>query len=369
MKKKLLLLLVIISLAVIFLPGAVQAAGGITAEKTFVQVSFPDSINFIVTVHSDVNITDIRLNYTVDRMEYAKIISEIFVPVSPAKTLTPQYILDMKKTGGFPPGTVLNYWWAITDAAGKRLVTEPQKINFNDERYEWKTLQQGMVTLYWYGGDSDFAGKLMDAAQGALGRLSENTGAELKSAVRLYIYKTYDDLKGAMIYPQDWTGGVAYSQYGVIAIGITPEDSSIAWGIGAISHELTHLVVHQVTGNPYNDIPTWLDEGLAMYSEGTLDPSFSSFLTAAVDSKSLISVRSLTSPFSALADQSYLGYAESYSIVAYLIDNYGRDKMKEMLGLFSRGSGYDEALSKVYGVNMDSLNTQWQASLSGSSTP
>lgn len=350
-----------------FMPGTVQAAGGISVDNAFVETSFPGSINFIITARSDVNITDIRFHFTVDRTEYVNIVSEVFMTISPAKNVTPQYIMDMRKTGGFPPGTALNYWWTITDAAGKRLVTETQKVYFNDERYEWKTLEQGMVTLYWYQGDNDFAVKLMDATQTALGRLSENTGAGLKSAVRIYIYETSNDLKGAMIYPQDWTGGVAYSQYGTIAIGIAPEDSSIAWGIGAISHELTHLVVSQVTGNPYNSVPTWLNEGLAMYSEGTLDPSFVSFLTAAEDSKSLISVRSLTSPFSAYADQSYLAYAESYSIVAYLIEHYGRDKMLGLLDLFSRGSGYDDALTQVYSVNMDSLNALWQADLAKTS--
>jgi len=166
-----------------------------------------------------------------------------------------------------------------------------------------------------------------------------------------------------MIYPQDWTGGVAFTQYGVIAIGISTDSASILWGKGAISHELTHLVVHQVTFNPYNSLPTWLDEGLAMYSEGALDVYFSTTLLNAEKNNTLISVRSLTSPFSAYSDQSILSYAESFEIVSYLIGTYGRDKMLQLLNIFEQGSGYDEALKKVYGFDMDGLNALWQAAM------
>jgi len=203
----------------------------------------------------------------------------------------------------------------------------------------------------------------MDATQQSLGRLSENTGAELKKPVSIYIYASTADLQGSMIFPQDWTGGVAFTQYSVIAIGIATDPGSLMWGKGAISHELTHLVVHQVTFNPYNGLPTWLDEGLAMYSEGALDLNFSDALFTAEENKTLISVRSLTSPFSAYSDQSILAYAESFEILSYLIGKYGRDKMLELLNIFGQGSGYDEALNGVYGFDMDGLNVLWQASL------
>src|SRR3972149_7875110 len=94
--------------------------------------------------------------------------------------------------------------------------------------------------------------------------LAHNTGAELKDPVRLYIYASSADLQGAMIFPQEWTGGVAFSEYGIVIIGITPDAAGLEWGKGTISHELTHLVVNQVTFNPYNYLPTWLNEGLAM---------------------------------------------------------------------------------------------------------
>ena len=198
----------------------------------------------------------------------------------------------------------------------------------------------------------------MLTAQQALARLAEDTGAELEKSVKLYIYANTQDLQGAMIYPQEWTGGVAFTRYGVMAIGIAP--GNVDWGKRAVAHELTHLVIHQITLNPYIDLPVWLDEGLAMHTEGPLEAVFSSSLSGAIAENRLISVRSLSSPFSAYAEESVLSYAQSYSLVDFLITNYGRGKMLELLNTFRQGSSYDGALEGVYGFDMDGLDALWR---------
>jgi hypothetical protein len=198
----------------------------------------------------------------------------------------------------------------------------------------------------------------MSAAQQALARLSQDTGAQLKKPVRLYIYASTQDLQGAMIFPQEWTGGATYAEYGTIAIGIAT--SNLNWGQRAIAHELSHLVTHQMVFNPYNDLPTWLDEGLAMYAEGVLETGFASSLKQAIATNSLISMRSLASPFSALPELATQSYAESFSIVEFLISQYGQEKMLALLNTFRQGSGWDAALVKVYDFDMDGLDKLWR---------
>jgi hypothetical protein len=198
-----------------------------------------------------------------------------------------------------------------------------------------------------------------------LTRLAGNTGAEIEKPVSFYIYASSADLQGSMIFPQDWTGGVAFTPYGIIAIGIGTSRGEIEWGKRVVGHELTHLVVNQLTFNPYNGLPTWLDEGLAMVSEGPLDTQFSTALSSAKQHNKFTSVRSMASPFSAFGGESVLDYAESYEVVKYLIDTYGQPKMFELLSTFEQGSGYDDALYKVYGFDMDGLNTRWLASFAG----
>ncbi len=363
MIKKLILLTIVISLSLGFLsPGVVQAEGELAILSNNARMSFPASITFSISAESNEDITDIRLLYTIERMEYARVVSEAYVMFTPDTLVSTEWLLDMRRTGGLPPGSSLEYWWVLTDTGGNRVETEPATINIEDDRYEWQDITEGEVTLFWYQGDEVFAGELMGATQEALSRLAEETGAELENPVSIYIYANSTDLQGSMIYPQEWTGGVAFVRYGIIAIGISPTSMSIDWGKKVIAHELTHLVIEQVTFNPYNELPTWLDEGLAMNAEGELEPGFIATFNQAKEDDTLISVRSLSSPFSAYAGEAILAYAESYYIVKYLIDEYGRDKMFEMLNTFRHGSGYDEALIKVYRFDMDGLDAEWRAS-------
>jgi hypothetical protein len=359
MKKILLPVLAILLVLLPLISDAVRADDGITVLDSSAQVNFPTDITFSIAAASDMSITDIRLHYSVERASFAQVTAEVYITFTQAESVDAQWVWDMRRTGGLPPGADIAYWWTVTDAAGRKIETEPSPVHIEDERYDWKTLQQGQITLYWYEGDEPFAEELMAAAQDALARLADNTGAELENPAKLYIYANQEDLIGAMVYPQEWTGGVAFSQFGIIAIGIETTQSQLEWGKRTIAHELTHLVIHQLTENPYNYLPTWLDEGLAMSSEGELELSFILALSWAEANNSYISVRSLCSPFSAYVEQTVLAYAESYKIVAYLIKEYGREKMLELLNVFKQGSGYDEALLKVYGFDMDELNTLW----------
>ncbi len=339
-------------------PVLVQAQGGLEILSNSAEVEFPSQLNFSLSAESDVDINDIRLHYSVDRESFAEVTSEVYVDFVPGDTVNVQWAWDMRRTGGLPPGSDVEYWWTLEDASGDKIETAPVRVRFDDNRYSWQSLTQGLVTIYWYEGGQSFVEELMSIAQEAMERMAENTGAYLKKPVEIYIYADSQDLLGSMIFSQEWTGGVSYSEYGVIAIGIAP--NNLAWGKTAIVHELTHLVVHQVTFNPYNNLPRWLDEGLATYNEGLLDPMSGGLLLKAVTEDTLLTVRTLCSPFSSEPEKAYLSYAQSYSLIEFLVATYGQGKMLGLLNAFAAGSNYDAALEKVYGFDLDGLNTLWR---------
>jgi len=361
MKKVGILILVLCLALGLFNPSLVQAQAGPTITSSSAKVEFPLKLSFSLSARSAANIVDVRLRYKVEHDSYAQVTSEVFVEFQPSTDVDVSWTWDMRRTGGLPPGSTVEYWWTVKDAQGEKVETAPVPVQFDDDRYSWQSLTEGMVTVFWYEGKQAFAQELMSAAQQALARLSQDTGAQLKKPVRLYIYASTWDLQGAMIFPQEWTGGAAYAGYDTIAIGIST--SSLNWGKRVIAHELSHIVTHQMTYNPYNGLPTWLDEGLAMYAEGALEASFASSLGRAITADSLISVRSLASPFSAISEQAIQSYAESFSIVEFLISQYGQDKMLALLNTFQEGTGWDSALVKVYGFDMDGLEARWRTSI------
>ena len=355
-KKTLLLATVLACLLTGLSPTAAQT--DIELSQSSAQADFPYSIDFNLAVESPAEITDVRLHYIVDRETFVQVVSEVIIDITPGTIVDASWSWDMLKTGGMPPGTLVEYWWSIINANGQEYVTQHEQLSYDDDRYHWRSLTEGDISLYWYYGNDAFAQELMQAAQVAITKLAEDTGAALDEPVRVYIYASSTDLRGAMIYPQEWAGGVAYTRDNAIAIGISPQNMD--WGKRAIVHELAHLVTHQMTSNPYSSIPTWLNEGISMYAEGEMQPVYLSYLAMAVAQDSLFSVRSLASPFSADADKSYLSYAQSLSLVEFLIQEYGQEKIHSLLDVFRQGSTYDDAFISVYGFDMDGLNTLWR---------
>ncbi|MBI4285318.1 MAG: peptidase MA domain-containing protein [Chloroflexi bacterium] len=355
------LALLVSLLLVVATPVLVRAESGISVLKSKAEADFPLKLTFSLSAGSNVDITEVRLRYMVDQVSFARVISETFIELKPAPEVDVSWTWDMRKTGGLPTGAGLKYWWVIKDAAGNKLETPPLQFQFDDDRYTWRHLTQGKVTIYWYRGDESFARELMEAAQDALIKLALDTGAVLEKPVKLYIYANSQDMRGAMIFPQEWTGGVAFTRFNTIAIGIST--SQVTWGKGAIIHELAHQVIHQFTLNPFSGLPVWLDEGLATYSEGP-NESYRALVQKAANEDRLISVRSLSSPFSAYAEQSYLSYAESRSLIEFLLTYYGQAKMLRLLTAFREGSTYDQALQQVYGFDMDGLYKLWRDSIS-----
>jgi len=371
MKKKIVLMisLVLILVGAFWSPCLVQASSELSVSSYSAEMDFPTRLIFDISAQSDVNINDIRLHYQINRIEHAVITSEVYIEFTPAKTVSTEWVWDMRKTGGLPPGSSLDYWWTVADDSGNSIQTSPTEVRISDDRYEWRSLTEGKVTIYWYEGDDSFSSELMATAQDVLDRLDEEAGAELENPVSIYIYANSADLRGSMIFPQEWTGGVAFTRYGIITIGIGANLVDMEWGKRAIAHELTHLVIHQVTLNPYNDLPTWLDEGLAMNAEGEVQSYFVDYLNNARNDGTLFSVRSLASPFPTDTNESLLSYAQSCELVRFLIDEYGQEKMFELLSTFRLGAGYDEALSKVYGFDMDGLDTRWRAAFEAVAVP
>ena len=141
-------------------------------------------------------------------------------------------------------------------------------------------------------------------------------------------------------------------------MGLSGSDS--AWDKNTVIHELTHILVGHFTFSCIGTLPGWIEEGLAMFSEGQLDSSMQSQLDQAVKNDSLISIRSLNGGFSELPDKANLSYGQSYSIVRFLIESYGREKMTQLLVALQDAKPIDDALDEVYGYETEGLEDDWR---------
>jgi hypothetical protein len=269
-----------------------------------------------------------------------------------------EWIWNLRRTGPLPPGTNIWWRWVLSDASGEVLVTPKQNLHFTDEAHRWRSLDSDSLILFWYEGTTDFAQALVDAGEESLERMRQVTGAEVERRIQVYIYASSGEMQAATLFAPDWSGGLAFPSHSTVLVGIPT--TSLDWGKRVLRHELAHVMVGHYTFSCVDSTPIWLDEGLAMYAEGDLRPSDAELLSEAIEQDTLLSVRELGEIFSNDPELASLSYAQSLSLVEFLIDRYGQEQMLQLLGEFREGMPEDEALMAVYGMDRDGLEAAWR---------
>ena len=266
---------------------------------------------------------------------------------------------DMRRSGSIPPGTVVWWRWRVVDDMGQELRTPRQEVVFNDDRFEWQSHTENNVTFHWYAGGPEFGSNIADSVRDSLDRLE--LGRELVAPIKVFAYESAADVQGAILFAQAWTGGLAFGSHNIVLITVNPDE--FEKDLPGVVHELAHLLVGEVTFNCFGGLPTWLNEGLAVYTEGDLPSNQRTTLNDAIARDDLISLRSLNSSFPAAHTGAILSYAQSQSLVEYLITVHGWPKMQELLDVFAEGATHEGAIQQVYGFDLEGLEAAWRQSL------
>lgn len=133
-----------------------------------------------------------------------------------------------------------------------------------------------------------------------------------------------------------------------------------------LRHELTHAIVIELAGNK---VPAWLNEGLAMYYEreaADRDPRAKADRLAIlkmIGGDERISVLALPASFTKMTDSGRVerAYLLSRSFVQWTAERYRPYKFRDLLASLGAGMSIDDALVKVYGKNLETLEAIWQA--------
>lgn len=333
-----------------------------TVTNNEIILNFPETATFRATITGDSNIQSVILEYGNVQQTCGEVIAKAFPQFTPGRTVTAEWTWEMRQSGSLPPGSTLWWRWRVTDTNGRETVSETKSATWLDNVHKWRILNDGdYIRLHWYEGNSAFAVDLADAAHDGLYFNETQSGLKAEKPIDLYIYANTDDLKDAILYEPSWTGGQAFPEQNIVILGISEDD--LEWGREAVIHELTHVLVGHLTFSCLGDVPTWLNEGLAVYSEGGLDTNSQQQLEDAIQNDTLLTVRSLSAGFSEVADKAFLSYSQSYSIVKFLIETYRQEKMTALLIALRDGNTVDDALQHVYGFNIEGLEDAWRASI------
>ncbi len=326
-----------------------------------VEIQFPDTITFRAQISNSAPVVSVTLEYGADQLTCGTVIAKAFPQFEPAEEVSVEWTWDMRQSGSLPPGETVWWRWRIVDANGQETLTEEKTVTWLDAEHDWETISDGDLRLHWYSGDQAFAQTLLDSAADGLELLQKDAGLSLDAPVDFYIYADTNDMKDAVLYEPSWTGGQAYPVNDIVILGVSEQD--LDWGRDSIVHELTHVLVGHLTFSCLGEVPTWLNEGLAVYSEGDLDPFSQQQLEDAIANDTLLSLRSLSGGFSEIRDKATLSYSQSYSVVKYLIEAHGQEKMNSLLAALRDGTTIDDALRDIYGFNVEGLEAEWRQAI------
>jgi len=328
-------------------------------------VDYPETVTFQLELDTNEPITGATLTYHLGQDGCLEAGTQVPVEIN-GPMLEWQWV--MSRSGNPPPGAEMTWQWTVTGPNDFTLTTESKKLTFTDERFDWRTVEatgqegQAPIQLHWYEGD-DVGPVLLDAAVSGLDRLQQDIGIQLDGDVEFFIYGDSADMRDALLYVQDWAGGVAFGEYNTILIGVPPYLAD-NWGSRTVRHELAHLVIDQYARSCLGgSLPTWLSEGLAVYAEGDPDQQTLNDLEDGLKNGAFQPVRSLNGSFPARGDEATSAYSQSYSLVSFLLEAYGQEKMQELLLTLAGAASYDSALEQVYGFNADGLEVAWREAI------
>jgi hypothetical protein len=349
-------LVVVIALAVLAFAGHIASAqSAVDVQSSTATIDFPYGIRFDLKAGASSAPSDVRLVY--------QIAPDGVRATAPAQCtgttdITCGYELLGSDQNIIIPGAVVTYSWSM-DVGGASQTTPDQQVTYQDTRFDWKTLTQGNMTLWYYSGSEDNARAVLAAGYDSEQKSSALLQTTVDYPVKLYLYRTAQDLQPAIQANNAagvvTLGEVVYSDTAMISADASPQDIA--------RHEVAHVVQRALLNGPY-DAPPWLNEGMAVYEQSEPISGQREAVDAAIQGGNVISVRSMTSYSSgAQSGNVLLFYGEAWSLVKFLIDTYGDQKFSDLYKAIAAGSGTPGALQQVYGFNEDGLENAWRASV------
>jgi len=322
---------------------------------------FPNTIAFTLEGSSTLPVATINLEYGTDKRSLVSVVSRVEPEYASGINIRASWVWEMKKTGSLPPGSRVWWQWRITDEIDRTYMTPRQTIIIEDTRYQWQVEVAPDLDIYWYSLGDSLIKELTEGIETRLSRMKLEVDIPEERKPIIFVYPTAEELRSAVLFIAEWAGALAFTEYNIILVPVRSDN--LDWAKRALAHEVTHLLVREATFGPFGDIPTWLNEGLAQYAEGEMEENQRELLDRAIDEDEFISVRSLGSSFPTDPGQARLAYAQSLSLVSYLVDTYGWSDMRELLAIFKDGSTYENALQKVYSFDTSGLEERWRAQI------
>jgi len=157
-----------------------------------------------------------------------------------------------------------------------------------------------------------------------------------------------------------WADGLFDGVLGRIQIPTQGALTDQQWLTRVLRHEYVHALLHDRMGGRLGAVPTWLNEGLAMQLAGDPWPDLDEIVRGRGRTVTLIPLSNLEGGWGNLPTTlAQLAYLEGNSATLYLIDRFGMEKMRELVGQLSKGQSMDTAVADRLFIPYAEFERRW----------
>jgi len=187
-------------------------------------------------------------------------------------------------------------------------------------------------------------------------------GLALQRAVTIIIAPTAEEFQriqpaGARV--PAWAIGVAYPAENLIIL-LSPRVRQRGHIdlIKTFQHELIHIALGQAFKGK-EQVPRWLNEGLAMIAGGEWSVARLSTITFAVLGGKLIPMEKITGSFPWDPGEAELAYCESFYFISFLKGQFGSDAFKKFMAAYIARKNFKQAIEDSYLVRWEEMEVLW----------
>jgi hypothetical protein len=242
------------------------------------------------------------------------------------------------------------------------IVSEEATHRYEDDRagLDWQRAQLGEATVHWYGGAEAVAMRFGELTAQGVARAEELLGTELAGPVDVFVYDTREEFFGALgPGAREWTGAAAYSELRTIFMWLG--GGSQSYLEVAMLHEVTHIVFHDATDNPYHEPARWLNEGIATWSETSSDVGERAIVEVEAGGGGLFAFEAITEQFPIGERGGRLSYAQGTTMIDLIVERHGEEAIAAIAAAYREGASDAEALEAGTGVEAEELYASFYA--------
>ena len=239
------------------------------------------------------------------------------------------------------------------------------KVRYRD--FKWEVLESEHLELHYEPEFQNLAVNAIEYLEEGYDHISEILHHELSHRPPIVIYQSHYQFQQTNIFPDFLPPGVAGFAEPLRFRMVIPFDGDLDEFRNVLVHELTHIFQYDIVhkgpirriSSPISQPPTWIMEGLAEYTTPGRNTIDEMVLRDAVLTDGLIPLETMNSAWG--QGNVFLAYKQSHSIMEYIAEHYGPEKISRILRLWDMQNDTDKLLDRLIGMEMKTLDNRWSA--------